>query len=304
MGQTSSFRSGYAALIGEPNVGKSTLMNALIGQKLSIVSKKPQTTRRRVLGILTAESSQTIFLDTPGIIAPRYLLHEAMMSYADAAIHDADVILVLVDVTRPPMEPRSTHDEVWRKIEQLKTPLLLVMNKVDLVERATLLPSIARYGGEFPFREIVPVSALTGEGLADLKTTVERYLPVHPPFYPPDIVSEHPERFFASEIIREKIFIQFSEEIPYSAEVEIVEFTEHPGKKDFIRAEITVERPTQKGILIGKKGNALKALGEESRRDIEKFLGRPVFLELYVRVRENWRTKEAWLKRLGYNAHS
>jgi GTP-binding protein Era len=298
-----SFHAGYVAIIGEPNVGKSTLMNSLVGQKLSIVSKKPQTTRRRVLGIVTNETSQIVFLDTPGIVKPKYLLHEAMMAYADSALKDADIIAVLVDVTQPRMEQRSMHDEIWKKLEHLQTPMILLLNKIDTIEKNALLPLIDYYSKGFLFKEILPVSALNGEGLDELKSILEKYLPEHPPFYPADIVSEHPERFFVSEIIREKIFLQFTEEIPYSTEVEIIEFTEHPAKKDFIRAEIMVERSSQKGILIGKKGTALKHVGEAARHDIELFLGRPVFLELYVRVREKWRTEMSVLKRLGYPLH-
>ncbi len=301
--QNISFHAGYAAIIGEPNVGKSTLMNSLVGQKISIVSKKPQTTRRRVLGIVTDEMSQVVFLDTPGIIKPKYLLHEAMMAYADSALNDADVILVLVDVAQPRMEPRSAHGEVWRRLEHFQTPMFLIVNKIDTIEKNALLPLIEYYSEGFPFKEILPVSALTGEGLDEFKVTLQKYLPEHPPFYPADIVSEHPERFFVSEIIREKIFVQFSEEIPYSTEVDVVEFIERKAMKDFIRAEIIVERSSQKGIIIGRKGAALKQLGETARRDIELFLGRPVFLELYVRVREQWRKHKVWLKRLGYLLH-
>ncbi|MGD0339789.1 MAG: GTPase Era [Bacteroidota bacterium] len=303
LNQNILFRTGYVAIVGEPNVGKSTLMNALVGQKLSIVSKKPQTTRRRILGIVSDEISQIVFLDTPGIIKPKYLLHEAMMAYADSALKDADIIVVLVDVTQPRMEPKSTHDEMWKKIEHLQTPIFLLLNKIDRIEKNNLLPLIEYYNKGFIFKEILPISALNGEGLDELKETLKKYLPEHPPFYPPDIVSEQPERFFVSEIIREKIFIQFGKEIPYSTEVEVVEFTEHPATKDFIRAEIIVERSSQKGILIGKKGAALKHIGETARRDIEIFLERPVFLELYVRVREKWRTQAVWLRRLGYPAH-
>jgi GTP-binding protein Era len=298
--KTISFHAGYVAIIGEPNVGKSTLMNRLVGQKLSIVSKKPQTTRRRVLGIVSDDISQIVFLDTPGIIKPKYLLHEAMMAYADSAMKDADIIVVLVDVTRPRMESGNAYDEVWRKLEHLQTPMFLLLNKIDMIDRNALLPLIDYYSRNFIFKEIVPVSALNGDGIDEFRGTLKKYLPEHPPFYPPDIVSEHPERFFASEIIREKIFLQFSDEIPYSTEVEIVEFTEHPPMKDFIRAEIIVERSSQKGILIGKKGAALKHVGEAARRDIESFLGRPVYLELFVRVREKWRSQEVWLRRLGY----
>ncbi len=292
-------RAGYIAIIGEPNVGKSTLMNALVGQKLSIVSSKPQTTRRRVLGIKTVDECQMIFFDTPGILKPRYLLHDVMMSYVEHAMSDADILLVLVDSTRPRI--KRIPPEVREKLERLQTALFLVLNKIDKVKKAELLPLIDNYQKEFPWKEIVPVSALTGEGIELLSKLVQQYLPMHPPYFPPDAVSEHPERFFVGEIIREKIFEKFSEEIPYSVEVEIVDYKERENGKYFISAEITVERQSQKGMVIGKKGEALKVIGELARHDIEKFVEHQVFLELHVRVREKWRSSETLLKRMGYS---
>jgi len=293
------FKAGYVAIVGEPNVGKSTLMNALLGQKISIVTRKPQTTRQRVLGILTTPVSQIIFLDTPGLLDARYLLQETMMRSARRALEDADVVLVLTeasasdlpDIVRVRLEPFSK-----------RKPLLLCLNKVDTAPRDQVLPVLARFAKSGLFREVVPVSALKKENLNDLLKTITQYLPEHPAFYPDDVVSEQPERFFVAEIIREKIFEQFQEEIPYSTAVEIHEFKEREEGKTFINADIIVERNSQKGILIGKKGAALKAIGQAARKDIEEFVGRPVFLELFVKVGEKWRSKESWMKRLGYES--
>jgi GTP-binding protein Era len=308
------FRCGYVAIIGEPNVGKSTLMNGLLQQKISIVTKKPQTTRHRILGILTTPAYQAVFLDTPGIIQPRYALHEAMMESAASAVSDADLILFMVDAARPAPGGDSSEDAILAQLAASARPVYLVLNKVDLVDKALLLPLIDRYSRRHPFREIFPVSALTLEGTGGLMASVSSELPVHPPLYPADIVSEHNERFFVGEIIREKIFIRCQEEVPYSTTVEITEFIERgaaatgeeaPRKnkkplKWFISADIYVERDSQKGILIGKKGGMLKEIGEIARRDIERFLGHQVFLDLHVKVRPGWRGDREWLQRLGY----
>lgn len=297
---SATFRAGYVAIVGEPNVGKSTLLNALLGQKISIVTSKPQTTRQRVLGILSREDAQIVFLDTPGLLQPKYLLHETMVRSAQSALADADVILLLTEVGRGTGLP----DVVGQALEQgaLGKTLFLVINKVDTVPRDQVLPVIAHFAGEGKFKEIIPVSALKGENLEDLLKTVVREMPLHPPLYPPDIVSESPERFFVAELIREAIFEQFHEEIPYSTAVAITEFKEREAGKTFINADIVVERSSQKGILIGAKGTALKKVGQSSRRSIEQFLGRPVFLELHVKVRERWRESEGWLRKLGYSA--
>jgi GTPase len=308
------FRCGYVAIIGEPNVGKSTLMNGLLQQKISIVTKKPQTTRHRILGILTTPAYQAVFLDTPGIIQPRYALHEAMMESAASAVSDADLILFMVDAARPAPGGDSPEDAILAQLAASARPVYLLLNKVDLVDKALLLPLIDRYSRRHPFREIFPVSALTLEGTGGLMASVSSELPVHPPLYPADIVSEHNERFFVAEIIREKIFIRCQEEVPYSTTVEITEFIERgapaagevePPKKRkplkwFISADIYVERDSQKGILIGKKGGMLKEIGEIARRDIERFLGHQVFLDLHVKVRPGWRGDKEWLQRLGY----
>jgi GTP-binding protein Era len=293
-----AFKAGYVAIVGEPNVGKSTLMNALLSQNISIVTNKPQTTRQRVLGILTTESGQIIFLDTPGLVPPRYLLHEKMMHIASRAFHDADVIVVMTDVARGTELPEAVETMVLQP--HAAKPLLLVINKVDTVDRNKVLPLIDAFSRRGVFREIVPVSALKQENVRALETTLIHYLPEHPPLYPPDIVSKQPERFFVAEFIREKIFEQFHDEIPYATAVEIREFKEREEGKTYISADIVVERDSQKGILIGKKGKALKRIGQQAREDIELFLGRRVFLELFVKVGEGWRRNERWLRRLGY----
>jgi len=297
---SATFRAGYVAIVGEPNVGKSTLLNALLGQKISIVTSKPQTTRQRVLGILSREDAQIVFLDTPGLLQPKYLLHETMVRSAQSALADADVILLLTEVGRGTVLPDVVAQALQRGA--VGKTLFLVINKVDTVPRDRVLPVIAHFAGEGKFKEIIPISALKGENLEDLLKTVIREMPLHPPLYPPDIVSESPERFFVAELIREAIFEQFHEEIPYSTAVAITEFKEREAGKTFINADIVVERSSQKGILIGAKGAALKKVGQSSRRSIEQFLERPVFLELHVKVRERWRESEGWLRKLGYSA--
>jgi GTP-binding protein Era len=294
------FRAGYVAIVGEPNVGKSTLMNALLDQKLSIVTPKPQTTRRRVLGILNGSGYQVVFLDTPGILKPKYLLQKAMVETAYTAVDDADLVLVMIDARDSAVENDPKWDLVLSRVKRSDKPALLVINKIDLVKKGELLPMIDRFSKLPIFKEIVPISALKGENVEDLKSTVVRYLPVGKPYFPSDAITDQPEKFFVAEIIREKIFEKYRDEIPYSTEVEVVEFKEREGKKDFINAEVFVERDSQKGILIGKGGAALKEVGELARKKVEDFLGREVFLELRVKVRENWRKDERWLKRLGY----
>jgi GTPase len=294
------FRCGYVAVIGEPNVGKSTLVNAIVGQKVTIVADKPQTTRHKILAILNSANLQAVFLDTPGILHAKYRLHSAMMDSAQAAIADADLCLLLVDAADPSTADGVQGNLAFEALRQTGKPVFLVINKIDIVKRDSLLPVIGRSSEQFPFKEIFPISALKGTGLDELVKAIAAELPFHPPYYPADIISEHPERFFVGELIREKIFLMFREEIPYSTTVDIIEFSEREGQKDLIRAEVYVERESQRRIIIGKKGEAMKEIGIAARRDIEEFLQRPVFLEIHVKVREKWREDEAWLRRLGY----
>jgi len=298
--ETIPFKAGYVAIVGEPNVGKSTLMNALLEQKISIVTKKPQTTRQRVLGIATDDESQIMFLDTPGLLEPRYLLHEKMLMVASRALADADIILVLTEPSRGTQLPEQVHELVLSRHSAKR--LILVINKADTVARESLLPLIEGFAGMKCFGDIVPISALRGENIDTLRSVLKQSLPVHPAFYPGDVVSEQPERFFAAELIREAIFEQFQEEIPYSTAVEIREFKEREEGKTYINADIVVERDSQKGIIIGKKGAALKRIGQTARIRIERFIQRPVFLDLHVKVGERWRSKESWMKRLGYES--
>ncbi len=300
-GTESDFRSGYVALIGEPNTGKSTLLNALLRQKISIVTAKPQTTRHRLLGILSGDRYQVVFVDTPGIITPRYLLHEVMMEQANRALEDAEVVLLLVDAPRALKGLSEESERAGALVRESGKRSFLVITKIDLVDKPLLLPLIDTLRTKGTFDEIVPVSALKGDGTDELVRLVVARLPVHPPYYPPEFVSEAPERFFVSEIVREKIFERYSQEIPYSTSVDIVAFEERGKRKHFISADIIVERQSQKGILIGREGKALKALGEDARKDIEKFLEHPVYLELHVKIREQWREDRTWLRRLGYD---
>jgi GTPase len=302
MNQPSQFKSGYIAIIGEPNVGKSTLMNCILDQKISAVTSKPQTTRHRIVGIRSNELSQMIFLDTPGLLTPRYRLQEAMMKTAYAAFTDADIILFILDAGENNIVKEFDKHPAIPKLKASSKTIFLLLNKNDRIDDQKMASLVSIFTEKMLFHEIIPTSGLRKSGIDDLINRLIHYLPEHPPYYPLDIVSEHPERFFVSELIREKIFEQFEEEIPYSTTVEIIDFKEQKGRKDVIRAEIYVERDSQKGILIGQQGSALKKLGAESRREIEEFLQRPVFLELHIKVRNKWRDNPQMLKHLGYTA--
>ncbi len=292
-----NFRAGYVAVIGLPNVGKSTLLNHLVKTKLSIVTPKPQTTRKNVLGILNAPEYQIVFMDTPGIIEPRYNLQKFMMRYVRNAVQDADGVVYMLDITNPRQRPAEVQEQLRAVAGK---PVILAVNKIDQKERGEILPFIEKFQQVHPFRAIVPIAAIYNDGLDQLLTEIVQCLPFSPPYYPTDYISDQQERFFVAEIIREKIFTFYHKEVPYATHVEIEEFTENEDGKDYIRAVILVERKTQKGILIGKKGEALKRIGEAARRDIEQFLGRPVFLELFVKVAPDWRKKDAMLRRLGF----
>jgi GTP-binding protein Era len=282
------FRSGYVALLGAPNAGKSTLLNRLVGRRVSIVAPRPQTTRHRVLGILNDDNHQALFLDTPGILDPKYKLQELMEKEIDTALRDADVLVLLLDALRP-----GEAEGVLSGIGHRKP--VVAVNKIDRVPKEQLLPLVemVRSSG---IENVFLISALKGDGVDELKTRVLGSLPEGEPFYPPDMVSERPERFFVAEMVREAIFNRYAEEIPYSTAVAVQEFKEREGRKDFIRAIIYVERQSQKKILIGKNGEALKRVGAAARRNIEEFLGRPVYLELWVKVAEDWRRNEFFIR--------
>ena len=288
--------SGYVAIVGKPNVGKSTLMNALLGEKLSIVTRKPQTTRHRVLGIHSGSAHQAIFLDTPGIIEPRYELHETMMGQVQGAIRDADLLLFLHEATQDEPDTQSL-----KRIGD--TPAFLVLTKMDLIPKEETLPLVESYEELRAFDEVVPTSAKEGLNLQTLLRLVLDALPEGPPFYPKDRISEHPERFFVAEMIREKVYRHYHQEIPYSVQVNIVAYEERPeGTKDYIDAEIVVMEESHKGILIGEGGKALKKVGMTAREDIEPFVGSPVYLNLHVKVQENWRDRTNILRSYGYRA--
>jgi GTP-binding protein Era len=295
-----NYKAGYVAIVGEPNVGKSTLLNALLEQKISIVTNKPQTTRQRVLGILSREDAQIVFLDTPGLLKPKYLLHKEMVKSAESALAEADVVLVMTQTSCGTELPIEVSERI---IPLCKTkPVLLIINKADKINKAELLPVIETFAKQNYFKEIIPISALRHDNLDAVIQSLIKYLPEHEAFYPQDIVSESPERFFVAEFIREQLFEKFSEEIPYSTAVEIREFKERATGKTLVSADIIVERESQKGIIIGKKGEALKNVGTSARIQIEEFLQRPVFLELHVKVQEKWRENESMLRQLGYNS--
>jgi len=290
------FKAGYVAIVGRPNVGKSTLMNAFLQQKLAIVSPRPQTTRNRILGILHGPEHQVIFHDTPGFIEPKYLLQETMKKSVLASLDEADLVLVMI-------EGLGLKEDDRRVLELTKTvnkPKLLVINKVDRINKDILLPLMTEMQTMDDYKAMIPISALEKDGLESLQATIVEHLPAGLPFYPPDMISDEPERFFVSEIIREQIFLKFSEEIPYSTAVRIDDFKERPGRKDYIRAVIVVERDSQKPILIGKGGKALKSIGAAARLEIERFLQRPIYLELHISVQKNWRKNATAIKRLGY----
>jgi GTP-binding protein Era len=291
---TIDFKAGYVSIIGRTNVGKSTLLNQLIRFKLSIVTPKPQTTRKRVIGILNGEGYQIVFIDTPGIIEPRYTLQEIMMNYVKMAMEDADVILYMVDVS----QPYHLEDVRIRSVEN--KPVILLLNKIDLIKKEMLLPMMEDYSKAYAFKSIIPISALKDKGIDRVINEIISLLPEGPPYYPSDYITPEQERFFVAEIIREKVFLHYGEEIPYSTHVEIEEFRERQKGKDYIRATIYVEKESQKGILIGRGGQALRRAGREARQEIEGFLGRPVFLELFVKVSEGWRRKKGRLKELAY----
>lgn len=294
---------GYVSIIGLPNVGKSTLLNAILKQKISIVTPKPQTTRKKILGILTENDYQIIFLDTPGIVKPAYLLHEKMLEEVNESIKDADVIVLLFDVSSEGRIKESEGNEIIKElIEQKKKPIILALNKVDSITQEQAQQLVDYYVRLKKFNAVVPVAASLNFNVERLIQEIVTLLPEGEKFYPDDIVSEAAERFFVSEIIREKIFELYEFEIPYSTEVVIADFKERTTGKDFISAEIIVERDSQKPIIIGKEGKAIKRLGEVARKAIEDFLQKEVYLELRVKVKEKWRSNEKMLKYFGYGA--
>lgn len=289
-------KAGFVNIIGNPNVGKSTLMNAFVGEKLSIITSKAQTTRHRILGIVNGEDFQVILSDTPGIIKPAYDLQKSMMDFVKSAFEDADVLLYMVEIG----EQALKDEAFFNKIIHSKIPVLLLLNKIDTSNQEQLEEQVQYWTEKVPNAEIYPISALQGFNVAEVFSRVVELLPESPAFYPKDTLTDKPERFFVNEIIREKILMHYKKEIPYSVEIDTEEFFEDP-EIIRMRSVIMVERETQKGIIIGHKGAALKRVGVEARKDLEKFFGKQVHLELYVKVNKNWRNDSKQLKRFGYN---
>ena len=295
-------KSGFAAIIGRPNVGKSTLMNQLIGEKLSIITDKPQTTRKRILGILDSPNYQIIFFDTPGILKPSYLLQEKMLGYVMHSVTNTDVIIFIIDIDNDPEGSLTFKNEEVQNILKIKDiPKILLVNKIDLSNEKQLKILMSKIEEQQLFEEIIPIAAKENYNLEKVVESILKYLPNGPKFYPEDQLTDEPERFFVSEIIREKVFEKYRDEIPYSTEVIIEEFKERGKGKDFISAAIIIERESQKPIIIGKKGEKIKKLGQSARQSIEEFLQREVYLELRVKVKPNWRSNPVMLKRFGYS---
>lgn len=290
------FRSGHIVVLGRPNTGKSTLFNALVGERLSIATDKPQTTRKTILGIFTTAKAQMMFVDTPGLLDPAYRLHELMRNEITGAIEGADILLCLADATDV---DRTFDDEVVRAISGHPIPLIVALNKADLVTPDQADQQLARIREAASPRNALAVSALKGSNVIELRELLEQTLPLGPRFYPEDTLTEQPERFFCEELIREEIFNRLRQELPYAIAVQVEDFREE-GKKVYIRANVIVERNSQKGIVIGRGGRTLREIGKHARGRIEKFLNHPVFLDLHVKVIQNWRKKDNALRNLGY----
>ena len=290
-------KSGFIAVIGRPNVGKSTLINQLIGQKIAIMSDKPQTTRTRILCILTQPDAQVILLDTPGVHKPLSKLGEYMDRSITNTLKEVDAIFFVVDVTE---KPGPGERFIMERLEKTKKPVILVLNKIDLVTKDALLPIIAAYSKDRDFAAVVPISALAEDNLDALLTEAKKHLPEGPAYYPEDMVTDQPERLIAAELVREKVLSLTRDEVPHSIAVDVDEMTTRPNNDVYIRATIYVERDSQKGIVIGHKGAMLKEIGRLARPDIEMMIGNKVYLDLWVKVRKDWRNRDAILKSLGF----
>jgi GTP-binding protein Era len=288
-------KSGFVNIVGSPNVGKSTLMNQLVGEKVSIVTSKAQTTRHRILGIVNDEDYQIVFSDTPGVVNAAYKLHENMMDYVNSSIRDADVLLFITDT----IENEMNHKETLERIKRLEVPVLCLINKIDKSYQEKLEERVSYWKEQLPNAKIFPISALHNFNIDNVWAEILALMPENPAYYEKDEISDRPMRFFISEIIREKIFMHCQKEIPYSTQIEIEEFKEEEGITR-IRAHIIVERDSQKGIIIGKGGEMLQRIGRAARQDMEKFLDKKVFLENFVKVDKDWRTSADKLKKYGY----
>ena len=293
--QSQNHRSGFVNIVGNPNVGKSTLMNRLVGEKISIITAKAQTTRHRIIGIVNNPDYQIVYSDTPGVLQPNYKLQEQMLNFSLSALQDADVLLYVTDV----VEKIDKNDNFLAKVQQLDLPVILLINKIDQTNQAALEALVAQWSTLLPRAEIYPISALNSFAIDRVQKRILELLPESPPYFEKDALTDKPARFFVAEIIREKALLFYQKEIPYSIEVGVEEFKE---ENDIIRirAIILVERDTQKGIVIGHKGEALKKLGTMARKDIERFFEKKIFLQLYVKVEKDWRNRDNMLKTFGY----
>ncbi len=292
------YRSGFAGLIGRPNAGKSTLLNRLVGRKIAIMSDKPQTTRNKILGVLTTDACQIIFLDTPGIHKPRHQLGEYMVAVARSTLAEVDVVLYVVDAAAV---PGTGEEYIIAQLKEVATPVILVLNKIDLVDAATLANRVEFFRNRLQFLAVQEVSALAGTNVDTLLDVISRQLPPGPQYYPPDMVTDRPEKFIIAELIREQVLQVTREEIPHAVAVVVADITPRPNGYLYIEAVIYIERDSQKGIIIGEGGQRLKEIGSQSRREIEALLGSKTFLDLRVRVKQNWRRQEPALRQLGYD---
>lgn len=288
-------KSGFVNIVGNPNVGKSTLMNVLVGEKISIITSKAQTTRHRILGIVNTDEYQIVYSDTPGVLRPNYKLQESMLGFSQSALNDADVLLYMTDV----VETIDKNEEFLQKVQRTDAPVLLLINKIDQTNQKELENMVAKWHELLPKAEIYPISALNKFNIAAIQKRILELLPDSPPYFEKDAMTDRPARFFVTEIIREKILLYYQKEIPYAVEVVVEEFKE---EKDIIniRALIIVERDAQKGIIIGHQGIAIKKVGTMARKDIERFFDKKVFLEMYVKVEKDWRSRDNLLQRFGY----
>lgn len=295
-----NFHSGFVSLIGRPNVGKSTLMNLLIGEKISIISSKPQTTRNKIQTILTTDTMQVIFVDTPGIHKSKSKLGDYMVKSAETSLNDVDIVLYLIE---PYEKIKDSDKAILERLEKVNTPVFLVINKIDTVEKPELLKVIENYSREYPFAEIIPLSALKGKNQETLLENIEKYLPEGPKYFPEDMITDQPEKQIVSEIIREKALYLLQDEIPHGIAVEITSM-KHRKDKDIMDIDATIycERDSHKGIIIGKQGSMLKKIGSNARRDIQRFLGGQINLQIWIKVKKDWRDSDILLKNFGYDS--
>lgn len=288
-------RSGFVNIVGNPNVGKSTLTNYLVGERLSIITAKAQTTRHRIMGIVNTDDMQIVYSDTPGVLRPNYKLQESMLNFSESALGDADVLLYVTDV----IETFDKNNEFLEKVKKVSCPVILVINKIDLTNQERLSELVDLWHNELPDADIIPIAALNRFNVEPLKKKIESLIPQSPPYFDKDALTDKPARFFVTEIIRQKILLYYQKEIPYSVEVLVEEFKED---KDIIRIKsvIVVERQSQKGIIIGHKGLAIKKVGQMARKDLERFFDKQIYLEMFVKVEEDWRNRDNMLKTYGY----